>query len=455
MKPHLTQHQKEVFEDIISDIKQNLTSPFRGNIEDHFISLSGPAGTGKSFLTAQIIKTINSELRNQTIYQNDGICITAPTHKAVKVVKDMMDTHNVKASCKTIHSFLSIKPFFDKDTGEEKFKPLRIKRKPPKASLLIVDESSMVSNDLYEFIIEAFNTGRVHTVLFIGDPYQLLPVNSSENPIYKLGKQHHLKEIVRQAEDSPIITLATEIRTRIENQDFINLKEIFKDCESQDIKFFHSKEDFIKDFYKNSHWQNEDKIITSYTNKNVESFNKLIRNKHWEEQNISNPPHLLSQDKIRFKDTFSNEKLHNPIIFQNGEELIIESAKLVKHTNSEIKHWECTAVGRKESQIFRVIDPDYENAFNEQLNSLVHLAKTSEFPKNRLYWSRFYKLKNTFANIQYIYASTIHKLQGSTYDTAYIDLSTLINNNQISNDMKYRLAYVGITRARKDVKIFY
>ena len=59
-----------------------------------------------------------------------------------------------------------------------------------------------------------------------------------------------------------------------------------------------------------------------------------------------------------------------------------------------------------------------------------------------------------FANVQYIYSSTIHKLQGSTYETCYVNVYDLITNDFMSLDEKYRLLYVAITRASKDIKIF-
>ncbi len=46
------------------------------------------------------------------------------------------------------------------------------------------------------------------------------------------------------------------------------------------------------------------------------------------------------------------------------------------------------------------------------------------------YWKKYFRLKDAYANVQYIFASTIHKLQGSTYDTVYIDLSFINNNNK-------------------------
>ena len=36
-----------------------------------------------------------------------------------------------------------------------------------------------------------------------------------------------------------------------------------------------------------------------------------------------------------------------------------------------------------------------------------------------------------------------------------IDLNSLIYNTQVDQDFKYRLVYVAITRARRNIKVFY
>ena len=452
MKTALTTHQQEVYEAIIGDIKHNLSSIIRSSdIEDHFLSLTGPAGVGKSHLTVQILKGLTG-LGN--------IYVTAPTNKAVKVLKDMVDDSSVviNADVRTIHSFLNIRPFKDYNTGEESFSVLRTKKNPPPASLLIVDESSMVSDDLYSFIVEAFNRGQVNTVLFVGDPYQLLPISQGDNVVFKLKRQYQLSEIVRQARDSNIIKLATQIRKRIETQDFINLGELLEGHETEDIVFFEDKRRFLKDFYKQENWHDEDKVLTSFTNIDVDSFNQHIRDRYWDEQGIKDAAHFVVGDKVRFKSTFENGpvvKTCNPPLFQNGDEVQVASARLVQREGSSIKYWELTAVGRRKTEIFRVIDQDSLTQFNQQLNLYAQMARTAGYPYRNRYWHQYFRLKNAFADIQYIYAATIHKLQGSTYDTVYIDISTLTHNETVSNDFKYRLLYVAITRARGKVNIFY
>lgn len=93
--------------------------------------------------------------------------------------------------------------------------------------------------------------------------------------------------------------------------------------------------------------------------------------------------------------------------------------------------------------------------FNDILNDYAYSAKTRNFPFNMEWWDKYFKLRDSFSDIQYSFASTIHKLQGSTYESAYIDLASLLNNRQISKDFLYRLVYVAITRAKNNVKILY
>lgn len=458
MHSNLTHHQQGVFQAIVNDILANLTSPFKGETDTHFLSLTGAAGVGKSYLTGEIVQAVIRGIGGY-VHNDNGVCITAPTHKALKVIKTMLVSLNIKADYRTIQSFLGIKPTYNYSTGEEKYAIDRTKKSLPSVSLLIVDESSMVSDDLFVFIKDAFLRGRVNTVLFIGDRYQLLPINSSSNPVFELDKQYSLTEVVRQAKDSNIISLATLFRDRIISQEFIPIRELLQDTianPTEDIEFLSSKEKFVQDFYKNKQWESEDKIITSFVNRDVEAFNKLVRDHYWRERGVKEPPLFLPNDKIRFKSPYDRQKsrvISNNSIYANGEEVTIKAAREVISPNSHIKYWKLEIYGRSEEDFISVIDPQSQSDFNKTLDGYVHIAKTTGYQDAKPYWKMYFDTKSKFADVQYIYASTIHKLQGSTYDTAYIDLSNIANNETISNDFKYRLAYVAITRAKNSIKI--
>lgn len=455
VKSRLTPHQLEVFKEITNKIKDNLSSRVTSiPIADRFLSLTGAAGTGKSYLTAAIVDEIDNSM---PVGQYD-IQITAPTHKALKVMKEMLFyTYDIGVNFCTIHSFLSLNKNYNYETGAERFVVDRAREKVNRASLLIVDESSMVSNDLFEFIVEVVRKGYVNTVLFTGDQFQLLPVNESSNNVFRLRNQYTLTQIVRQSKDSEIIQLASKIRKCIANQDYEDLREILNDTpNSKDIQFFESKKEFLEDFCKNENWHEEDKILASFTNNDVDNFNNLLRRKFWQEQGIDKPKYLIPKDMVRFKkpsfDMFTDD--YPKVIFQNGEEISISESNLIFDEKLELYYWDCLALGRSPLYSFRVIDPNSLEKFNDILNDYAYFARTANYHQKFEWWDKYFKLRDFFSDVQYVFASTIHKLQGSTYETVYIDLESLLNNRNISKDFLFRLVYVAITRG-KCVKILY
>lgn len=200
MKTTLTRTQNSVFNTVVDNIRHNMMSTMHSqSIEDRFVSLSGAAGVGKSFLVAQITKQLLVEVNNLPYLNSENaICITAPTHRAVQVVSDMIKEQHLAVECKTLHSFLGLLQIYDNETGEERYIINRAIVNPPQVTVLIVDESSMVSKSLFNFILEAVQVGRVNSVLFVGDAYQLPPVMESESMVFRL-EQNELTEVVRQS----------------------------------------------------------------------------------------------------------------------------------------------------------------------------------------------------------------------------------------------------------------
>ena len=95
----------------------------------------------------------------------------------------------------------------------------------------------------------------------------------------------------------------------------------------------------------------------------------------------------------------------------------------------------------------------FNDILNDILNDYAYFAKIRNYPFNIEWWDKYFKLRDSFSDVQYTFASTIHKLQGTTYETVYIDLASLLNNRQISRDFLYRLVYVAITRCKECMKI--
>lgn len=150
--------------------------------------LGGYAGTGKTTL----LKQLRERLRAKRIASN----VCAFTGKATNVLQ-----RKGVSDATTIHSLIyNCEP--TKGGGVNFF----LKSKYDlKTDLIIVDEASMISTELYEDL-----TSFGIPLLFVGDPGQLEPVG--DNPNLMACPDFILNKIHRQAEASPIITLANNVR---------------------------------------------------------------------------------------------------------------------------------------------------------------------------------------------------------------------------------------------------
>ena len=429
--------QNEAFKNIAIKLEDIIKTDM---MWDNIVSLSGAAGTGKTYLTTKLVEQLNEKYH---------ITITAPTHKALQVLRKNLLNENIdNVETKTLQSFLNLRLVTDFDKGTQKFEALKSKIKDTtQTDILIVDESSMVSQDLYDYIVEAIEQQRIKAVLFVGDEYQLLPVDSLVNKTFDIKTKYKLDRIVRQAKDSYIITMATKARNIIKSQNYISLEVFFDDVSfSENIEFFDSQEAFHEDFCTPENWSKKDKVIASFTNKSVDNHNKIIRTRYWEAKERTNIPTLLKDDKLIFQQA---NIIDEKVVHQNSDIVQLSYAKKLYHDALQVEYWDCKDLLNKP---FKVIDPESKERFKIVLNKL---AKDAKFEKNygtrTKKWKLFYKIKETFIDVKYTYASTIHKLQGSTYDTVYIDLREI--ENMKDKDMMFRLLYVAITRASSHIKI--
>jgi ATP-dependent exoDNAse (exonuclease V) alpha subunit len=406
------------------------------------VSLLGSAGTGKTYLTVEIVKKL--------IESKISCAITAPTHKAAGVIGQLLLKNNINKTPKTIHSFLGIKAFIDYKTGVESF-VVDKKAKRTAVDVLIVDESSMVNAELFELIQESLEENWARFVLFVGDSNQLLPVSGSSNMIFELKNQYKLTQIIRQAKGSYIIDIANKIKNILETKKYIPLDDFFAENIYNEIEYFNNEQDFVDDFYGRADWFGENKILATHKNSDVDAFNRQIRNEYWIQKGVLKPEQLRQGDTLRFIDAYTVNDVN---IYHNGQEIMLDYAIKKYHDSLGIYYWECKSVNTIDQQIFRVVDPISTKHFNDKLQFLSNKAKRTPFPERQAIWKMFYEVRNMFANVQYIYSSTIHKLQGSTYEVCYINAYDLVTNFNMSLDEKYRLLYVAITRASKDIKIF-
>lgn len=429
--------QNKAFEAISSKIDNIVKTDM---VWDNIVSLSGAAGTGKTYLTTKLVE------RLEEIYH---MTITALTHKALQVLRKNLLNENISdVETKTLQSFLNIRLVTNYDNGSQKFEPIKSKMKDnSKTDILIIDESSMVSQSLYEYIMLAIESNRVKAVLFVGDEYQLLPVDNLDNKILDIKSKYKLEKIVRQAKDSYVIAMATKARNIIKSKKYITIKEFFEDAAfSHNIEFFNTQEEFHDNFCTPENWAKKDKIIASFTNKSVDEHNRIVRKRYWEAKSQRNIPTLLKGDQVIFQQA---NIINDKVIHQNSDIVELSYAEKVYQETLQVDYWDCKDLANKP---FKVIDPTSMERFKIVLNKLANDAKNDKnYGTRTKKWKLFYAIKDTFIDVKYTYASTIHKLQGSTYDTVYIDLRDI--ESMQNKDMMFRLLYVAITRASSNIKV--
>lgn len=159
--------------------------------------LFGYAGTGKTTLARYFAEHIDGDVQ-----------FAAFTGKAAQVLRS-----KGASNAKTIHSLIyrprGEEEVEDEETGKTSIAPMfSLNRQSPvaQAALIIVDECSMVDEDLGADLM-SFGT----PILVLGDPGQLPPVSGGG---YFTDHEPDclLTEIHRQARDNPIVDLAMQVR---------------------------------------------------------------------------------------------------------------------------------------------------------------------------------------------------------------------------------------------------
>jgi exodeoxyribonuclease V alpha subunit len=191
--------------------------------------LLGAAGTGKTTCMQGVISALIQSGKAGLLDGEDhkylpasgapGIVVTAFTRRAVSNIRRVMNT-GMKENCITTHKLLEYQPVYYTvidDEGKEKntmcFEATRncIRKLPSSIRIVAVEESSMMSVELFNQIVSAESSAPQY--IFLGDIQQLPPVFGSAILGHKMLclPVVELTEVYRQALESPIIRLAHRI----------------------------------------------------------------------------------------------------------------------------------------------------------------------------------------------------------------------------------------------------
>ena len=342
------------------------------SLKNNFLVITGGPGTGKTTVIYGIYRALKKE------NPKSKIKLLAPTGRASKRLSEL-----TLEEASTIHRFLE----WNKDSNTFSLN----ENNKSDASIVIVDEFSMVNNSLFASLLKALRDNT--KIILVGDKDQLPSVGSGNllaDIISSIDNVVYLKELYRQAKESSIVKLAYLVN---ENKDYdFTSDEELSIIEDLDIL------DSLKE------------IAIKHINDDYKEFQVLVP-LYKGSYGINNINKVL-QEVFNKKDILKNEKTINDVIY------------------------------REKDKVIQLVNMPDNNVFNGDIGIIEKITDKEiiiDFDGNKVKYT-----SSTYNSFALAYAISIHKSQGSEFKTCIIPLSTSYSI------MLYRkLYYTAITRAKK------
>ena len=353
----------------------------KNSILKNFLIITGGPGTGKTTIVSSIIDLYRKIFDLSYEALLNEVVLLAPTGRASKRL-----TEKSLFPASTIHSFLKWNKETDKFAVNEYNKS--------DAKLVIIDEASMIDVMLFNSLIKGLRQDT--KIIMVGD-YDQLPSVGAGQLLKDLIESNvlnviSLKELYRQGEDSSIITLAHDINSGIVNTKIFNEMDDLTFIEGNNI--IDSLQEIART-YKDVSYNDFQVLVPMYKGLcGIDILNKKL-------QEIFNP-----------KSKNKKELLVGDVIYRENDKVL----QLVNMPDEKIFNGDIGTISRIDNKEI-VIDFD------------VNEVKFT--PAN-------------FNKFKHGYAISIHKSQGSEFDTVVIPVV------ESYSKMLYRkLYYTAVTRSKK------
>jgi len=407
-------------------------------------TLMGYAGTGKTTLAnyiAEVAKSAGMDVR-----------FIAPTNKAAEVLRKKGN----KGAC-TVHHLLYrvVKGKFYKtwevaealsamegghyDHNEEEDK---------ENALIICDEASMLSDKLLNDI-EEYCQHKHCKVLYMGDPFQLPPVGKFSRTVFDTPRRSTLTQVMRQGQDSAILTWATALRKRqkafapkttkgdvlVEDRNVLWVDYLNKLKAGKDVTMVTWKNSARVQFNLGVRRALGHADKTLQAGEPIMGISNGIFLRNGETMNIPENIEFLGRDKIyqsvpdREKAIPINAEFYQYLHKDGSVRRLIlvptfEGASLAPQSLKGLYYW------KKEGGWKKEFTEDIEHKINRYRKSIETV------------------LNREVTICTYGYAVTAHKSQGSQWDEVYITGISKLYNQALTNA---RWLYTAVTRAASKV----
>ena len=420
--------------------------------------LKGFAGTGKTYIVSRVVKNL-WKIKKPVI-------LLAPTGRSAKVLSSYCNKQ-----AHTVHKEI----FYVKNNPAGNI-DFSLKINKHKNTIFIVDEASMIptvkknetglfSDSLLDNIVKYVYSGYKCSLLIIGDLAQLPPI-FSENSLSLddnfLNENYGLKvfsseltQVVRQRENSGILSLATYLRNLLEI-DFVEKLKINLSSYN-DITLVEDGDQLInslQDSYDKFGLQETAVIVRS--NKRSNMFNKNIRERILCNESVISVGDLLMVVKNNY------HWLNNNLVgfIANGDIIKIEEIHSIKELYGfKFAEVRVTMIDYPNLNAFEtvlILDSIEINSPSLDYNVMNKLY--TEISKDYIEIKTKYKRhlaikKNKFFNalqVKFAYCFTCHKSQGGQWRSIFVEMPFLPSGY---NKDFIRWFYTAVTRAKNKLHL--
>lgn len=389
------------------------------------LCIAGPGGVGKTYLMSFLIDEVMPQYHKMCAMlavsaQFHEVVMTATTNKAAEVLAEA-----TKRPTQTIHSFLNLVLREDYSTGRMRLEHGK-QWKIHYNKIIFIDESSMIDTPLRRELLEGTHGCKL---IYVGDDRQLSPIMEAISPVYA---------------DStlPFFELTEPMRTNIPHLQAINaqLRETVKTGEFKPILAWPGIIDLLDGpqmeaevnatFAKQTH----EARILAYTNPRVLQYNAHIRDLRGLGEAFTVGEFLVNNSAVMLGATQMHveEEVEIVEIDPNPEFISLDG-----HADLEVVRM---TFQNRYSDVYRDVPVPVDRD---------HYSRLLKYFQKEKMWRTYYQLKNGFPDLRQRDAATVHKAQGSTYNTVFIDLDDLSTCR--NPDTAARLLYVAFSRARSRV----
>lgn len=438
-----------------------------GQADYSIATLSGYAGVGKTTVVAHVVSSLDLDRLR--------VVVLAPTHKALSVLSEKLG--GVQVETMTLQAALALK-VKDMPDGQQETEDTGEPGSLREFRLAIIDEASMISAGMFA---TALSKRGLCKLLFVGDPAQLPPVDQARqeagqnrnqlqlSPAFgeQVGLHWSLTEVVRQAQENPIIRLATAARTCIERGTEFSLQTMSRELRDGDDAFLAMQPGGVVEvatLVADAIQHGQDTRALALDNNTVQAVNAHVHGMVFPGQgDYPQGTMLIAQDGFTGLDPDSVGSFRRvKVPVRNSALLTVVACSEERHPDDQDRRlsYKLTLQPEGGSPLVcwvaidqRQWQADISGHFAEyrQLKLRERTAHGGEGRSLKEQASEAsaagWALKARYAPLRYAYAMTVHKSQGSTFDAVVLAWDSFQKSRDVQ--MRNRLAYVALTRTRQ------